>query len=42
MSWSELVELYKEFVKECIKINFIAFCIEFGIETVIEIIKTYT
>ena len=40
MSWQDLAELYKEYVKESIKINFIAFCLEFGIETVIEIIKT--
>ena len=39
MNWIELVELYKEYCKECIKINFIAFCLEFTVETVIEIFK---
>ena len=41
MSWSELIELYKEYVKECLKINLIAFFAEFTVETIIDLIKAY-
>ena len=36
----ELFDIYKDYVKECFKINCIAFILEFTVETIKELIKT--
>ena len=41
MSWFDnLIDCYKEYVHELIKVNFVAFCCELAVNTVIEIINT--
>ena len=41
MSWfDDLIDGYKEYVQQCIKVNFVAFCCELAVNTVIELINS--
>ena len=35
-----LLDMVKEYAHECIKVHVIAFCIEFAVQTVIELVNT--
>ena len=35
-----LLDIAKEYAQQCIKIHVIAFCLEFGVQTVIELFNT--
>ena len=38
--FDELLDVVKEYAQQCVKIHFIAFCIEFAVQTVVELVNT--